>query len=42
MDKVYADKAHDNRRNFNLLDRLNVQPVIAIRNDASGKQEVVS
>jgi IS5 family transposase len=35
IDKVYADKAHDNRRNFNLLDRLNVQPVIAIRNNAS-------
>jgi len=27
--------AHDNRRNFNLLDRLNVEPVIAIRNNAS-------
>ncbi|MGC2684924.1 MAG: hypothetical protein WA323_23945 [Candidatus Nitrosopolaris sp.] len=26
---------HDNRRKFNLLDRLNVQPVIAIRNNAS-------
>jgi len=35
IDKVYADKAHDNRRNFNLLDRLNVEPVIAIRNNAS-------
>ena len=37
IDKVYADKAHDkdNRRNFNLLDRLNVLPVIAIRNNAS-------
>jgi Transposase DDE domain len=34
-DKVYADKALDNRRNFNLLDRLNVQPVITIRNNAS-------
>ena len=34
IDKVYADKAHDkdNRRNFNLLDRLNA---IAIRNNAS-------
>ena len=37
IDKVYADKAHDNRRNFNLLDRLNVEPVIAIRNNASTK-----
>ena len=35
IDKVYADKAHDNRRNFNLLNRLNVEPVIAIRNNAS-------
>jgi Transposase DDE domain len=35
IDKVYADNAHDNRRNFNLLDRLNIQPVIAIRNNAS-------
>ena len=23
IDKVYADKAHDNRNNFNLLDDLN-------------------
>ena len=35
IDKVYADKAHDNRRNFNLLDRLDVEPIIAIRNNAS-------
>jgi hypothetical protein len=35
IDRVYADKAHDNRRNFNLLDRLDVEPVIAIRNNAS-------
>ena len=28
-------QTHDNRRNFSLLDRLNVQPVIAIRNNAS-------
>ena len=28
-------KAHDNRRNFNLLNRLNVEPVIAIRKNAS-------
>lgn len=35
IDKVYADKAHDNRRNFNLLNMLNVEPVIAIRNNAS-------
>jgi hypothetical protein len=35
IDRVYADKAHDNRRNFNLLDRLDVEPVIIIRNNAS-------
>lgn len=35
INRVYADKAHDNRRNFNLLDRLDVEPVIAIRNNAS-------
>ena len=35
IDKVYADKAHDSRKNFNLLDRLNVEPVIAIRKNAS-------
>ena len=35
IEKLHADKAHDNRRNFNLLDRLNVEPVIAIRNNAS-------
>ena len=35
IDKVYADKAHDNRRNFNLLDDLNVEPAIEIRKNAS-------
>jgi hypothetical protein len=35
IDRVYADKAHDNRRNFNLLDRLDIEPVIMIRNNAS-------
>src|SRR5712691_7854356 len=34
-DKVYADKAHDNRWNFNLLDQLDVEPAIQIRNNAS-------
>ncbi len=32
IDKVCVDKAQDNRRNFNLLERLDVEPVIAIRN----------
>ena len=35
IDKVYAYKAHDKDNNFNLLDRLNDLPVIAIRNNAS-------
>jgi hypothetical protein len=35
IDRVYADKAHDNRRNFNLLDRLDIEPVIMVRNNAS-------
>ena len=30
IDKVYADKAHDNRRSFNLLDNLNIEPAIQI------------
>ena len=35
VDKVYADKEHDNRKNFSLLYRLDVEPIIAIRNNAS-------
>ena len=38
IDKVCADKAQDNRRNFNLLERLDVEPVIAIRNNASTRE----
>ena len=34
---VYADKAHDNRRSFNLLDDLNIEPAINIRKNASIK-----
>ena len=34
IDKVYADKAHDNR-SFNLLDDLNIEPAINIRKNAS-------
>jgi hypothetical protein len=37
IDKVYADKAHDNRRSFNLLDDLNIEPAIQIRKNASIK-----
>jgi Transposase DDE domain len=37
IDKVYADKAHDNRRSFNLLDNLDIEPAIQIRKNASIK-----
>ena len=36
IDKVYADKAHDNRRSFNLLDDF-IEPAIQIRKNASIK-----
>jgi hypothetical protein len=35
IDKVYGDKAHDNRGSFNLLDDLNIEPAISIRKNAS-------
>jgi hypothetical protein len=35
IDKVYGDKAHDNRRSFNLLDDLDIEPAINIRKNAS-------
>jgi hypothetical protein len=35
IDKVYGDKAHDNRRSFNLLDDMNIEPVISLRKNAS-------
>jgi hypothetical protein len=37
IDKVYADKAHDNRRTFNLLDDLDIEPAIQITKNASIK-----
>ena len=37
IDKAYADKAHDNRRSFNLLDNLNIESAIQIRKNASTK-----
>ena len=37
IDKVYADKAYDNKRSFNLLDNLNIEPAINIRKNASVK-----
>jgi hypothetical protein len=38
IDKVYGDKAYDNRRkNFNLLDDINAEPAISIRKNASSR-----
>ena len=37
IDKVYGDRAHDNRKSFNLLDDLNIEPAISIRKNASTK-----
>ncbi|MDP9287624.1 MAG: transposase [Thermoproteota archaeon] len=34
IENVYADNAHDNRKNFNLLEYL-IQPAIEIRKNAS-------
>ena len=35
IDKVYGDKAYDNRNNFNTLDKINAEPAIKIRKNAS-------
>ena len=35
--KVYADKAYDSKTNFNLLDKLHIEPVISIRKNANGR-----
>ncbi len=37
IDMIYGDRAHDNRRSFNLLDDLNIEPAISIRKNASTK-----
>jgi hypothetical protein len=37
INKVYADKAYDNRNNFNILDDINIEPAIIIRKNASTK-----
>ena len=37
INKVYADKAYDNRNNFNILDDINIEPAITIRKNASTK-----
>ena len=42
IDKVYGDKAYDNRNNFNILDnKINAEPAIKIRKNASVDQKVV-
>jgi hypothetical protein len=35
VNKVYGDKAYDNRKNFNILDDMNAEPAISIRKNAS-------
>jgi hypothetical protein len=35
IDKVYGDKAYDDRTNFNILDEINPEPAISIRKNAS-------
>jgi len=39
IDKVYGDKAYDNRRNFNMLNDINVEPAINIRKNASTRSK---
>lgn len=35
--KTYADKAYDSKTNFNLLEKMHIEPVISIRKNASGR-----
>jgi hypothetical protein len=39
IDKVHADKAYDNRKNFNILDDINAEPAIGIRKNASTRSK---
>jgi len=39
IDKVYGDKAYDNRENFNILDDINAEPAISIRKNASTRSK---
>ena len=36
---MYGDKAYDNRKNFNILDDMNAEPVITIRKNASTRSK---
>jgi len=35
--KTYADKAYDSKTNFNMLDKMHIEPVISIRKNANGR-----
>jgi hypothetical protein len=39
VEKVYGDKAYDNRRNFNILDDIDAEPAISIRKNASTRSK---
>ena len=39
IDKVYGDKAYDNRKNFSILDDINAEPAISIRKNASTRSK---
>jgi Transposase DDE domain len=39
IDKIHADKAYDNRKNFNILDDINAEPAIGIRKNASTRSK---
>src|SRR5215207_4038477 len=39
IDKVYGDKAYDNRNNYNILDKINAEPSIKIRKNASARSK---
>ena len=39
IDKVHGDKAYDNRKNFNILGDINVEPAISIRKNASTRSK---
>ncbi|MDX1372236.1 MAG: transposase [Nitrososphaeraceae archaeon] len=36
---MYADKAYDNRNNFNILDKINAEPAIKIRKNSSTRSK---
>ncbi|MGC1927489.1 MAG: hypothetical protein WA667_00820 [Candidatus Nitrosopolaris sp.] len=38
--KLYAYKTHDNRRNFTLLNKLDVEDTVEIRNNASTRSGI--